>query len=167
VASWRGPSPSSTRAAARQRQAPAMRAAPPRPARRPMARARRHTPLPAEQIMHGGGDRAAGNTTQPTRERDRARVEPEFAQLIDTPADRSRVQQHQQHSSGATFDRRQTGNERQRNAGDHQQDRRRGFSTAGRPRDQHQHRPEKQHNLNGAVISPARAPKTFSSSISE
>ena len=101
--------------------------------------------------MHGGGDRAGGEHHAAEREqRDRPQVEAELA-----PAHRhagridQRRQQHQQHELRRELDRRQAGNERQRDAGDHQQDRRRGLQPLGDDRDQHQHRQQKQHDLDG------------------
>ena len=120
-----------------------------------------HAPLPAEQVMQGGGDRAGGeHDAAEGEQRDRAEVEAEFA-----PAHRhagridQRRQQHQQHQFRRELDRRQPGNERQRNARDHQQDRRRGFQALGDDRDQHQHRQQKQHDLDGCGHSASRAPK--------
>ena len=100
-----------------------------------------HRPWPAEQPMDRGRHRAGReHHAAEGQQRDRPQVEAELA-----PAHRhagrvdDRRQEDQEHEFRRELDRRQAGNERQNDAGDDEEDRRRGAEAPRQHRDRREH----------------------------
>ena len=116
-------------------------------------------PRHAEQPMHKGRHRAGGEDHGAERQqRDRPQVEPELAPAHgDAGRIDQRRQNTEQHQLRRQLDPRQAGREREPNAGDDEQDRRRGIEPPRHDGNHRQHGEQQQYGLNrrchGAQVS--------------
>ena len=107
-------------------------------------------PRHAEQPVHGGRHRAGGEDHGAKgQQRDRAQIETEFAPAHgDARRIDQRRQDAEQHQLRRQLDPRQAGRERKPNAGDDEQDRRRGIEPPRHDGDHRQHGEQQQYGLN-------------------